>query len=51
MKQELEIKEKDREKEIMKIQLRGIKETMSKIQVKARVKDPKFHEGEDVEIF
>ena len=52
---ELESREKDRELELKKIQLRekelALKETESKDEVKAKVKLPKFHEGEDIEVF
>ena len=52
---ELESKEKDRELELKKIQLRekelALKETECVSEVKAKVKLPKFHEGEDIEVF
>ena len=52
---ELESREKDRELEYKKIQLRekeiALKEAESKDEIKTKVKLPKFHEGEDIEVF
>ena len=52
---ELESREKDRQLELKKIQLKekelALKEFDSNNEIKAKVKLPKFHEGEDIEVF
>ena len=52
---ELESREKDRELEFKKLQLRekelALKEIDSSNEIKSKIKLPKCHEGEDIEVF